>query len=316
MQFDAERLLNRSVFKQIRFALGLAMLMLLSAGRISAEDYAARFKQLSAQKADGAQIDALLDEWRAKNPDDPEAWITSANYYFNESVGPNISTKPPEKGDFAVVSKKTGKQAGSISFKPNVAQTSRNAATILQEATGKWPDRLDIWCGLAWMYQEAGDFDDELATLKKMVAYAREHPTGLKWLKGEPISEPSDQVIPDKLHGYAMHYEKKENPEDDQRFLKIAMYSAEQFPHHPYAFNDVAVYYSVNKDYVKTREWLEKAHEADPKDTLVTYNLGYVSEKLRDQRAARKWYEETLKIEPDGEHAQKAKQALAKLKKK
>jgi predicted TPR repeat methyltransferase len=61
---------------------------------------------------------------------------------------------------------------------------------------------------------------------------------------------------------------------------------------------------------------LEKAHRADPKDTLVTYNLGYVSEKLHDQAAARRWYEETLKIEPDGEHAQQAKQALAKLKKK
>ena len=283
---------------------------------IGAEDYAARFKQLRDQKAEPAQIDALLDDWRAKMSNDPDAWITSANYYFNQSVGPNISTKPPEKGDFEIRSKKTGKQAGSISFKPGVAQTSRDAAAILQEATTKFPDRLDIWCGLSWMNQERGDFDNEFATLQKMVAYVREHPTGLKWLKGEPIPQPADQFVPDKLHTYATYYLKKENPDDDKRMLKIATFSAEQFPNHPYAFNDVAVYYSINKDFPKTREWLEKANKVDPKDTLVTYNLGYVSEKLRDQAAARRWYEETLKIEPDGEHAQKAKQALAKLKKK
>jgi tetratricopeptide (TPR) repeat protein len=283
---------------------------------VSAEDYAARFKQLRDQKADGAQVDSLLDEWRAKNPNDPDAWITSANYYFNQSVGPNISTKPPEKGDYALTNKKTGKQTGSISFKPNVAMTSRNAATILQEATTKFPDRLDIWCGLSWMYQEAGDFDNEFATLQKMVAYVREHPTGLKWLKGEPIPEPAEKFVPDKLHSYGLYYEKKENPEDDKRMLQIASFSAEQFPNHPYAFNDVAVYYSVNKDYAKTREWLEKAHQVDPEDGLVLYNLGYVSEKLGDKKSAQKWYEESLKTEAGEEYTQKAKQALAKLKKK
>ena len=290
-------------------------LLLLGFSRAQAEDYPARFKQLRDQKADGAQIDALLDEWRAKSPNDPDAWITSANYYFNESVGPNISTKPPEKGDFAVVSKKTGKQAGSISFKPNVAQTSRDAAAILAEATTKFPDRVDIWCGLSFMYQERGEFDNEFATLQKMVGYVRDHPTGLKWLKGKPIPEPADQFVPDKLHSYAAYYEKKEDPEDDKRMLKIATFSAEQFPHHPYAFNDVAVYYSINKDYPKTREWLEKARNADPKDGLVIYNLGTVSEKMGDKSAAKKWYEESLKAEPNDQYAETAKQALAKLKK-
>jgi hypothetical protein len=61
-------------------------LLLFGLSRVSAEDYAGRFKQLQDQKADGAQIDSLLDEWRAKQPNDPDAWITSANYYFNQSV--------------------------------------------------------------------------------------------------------------------------------------------------------------------------------------------------------------------------------------
>ena len=290
-------------------------LLLFGLSRVSAEDYAGRFKQLQDQKADGAQIDSLLDEWRAKQPNDPDAWITSANYYFNQSVGPTISTDTPKKGDYGLTDKKTGKQAGSISFRPSVAKTSRDAASILQEATTKFPDRLDIWCGLSWMYQEGGDFDNELATLKKMVAYVREHPTGLKWLKGGAINESADHFVPDKLHSYGIYYEKKESPEGDKCFFQIATFSAEQFPNHPYAFNDLAVYYSIKGENAKTREYLEKANKIDPKDTLVMTNLGYVCSKLGDNAAARKWYEAVVKAEPDGEHAARAKDALKKLKK-
>ncbi|HYR22707.1 MAG TPA: hypothetical protein VEP30_07265 [Chthoniobacterales bacterium] len=293
----------------------ITALFVLSLARSQAKDYAARIKELQSQKAPDAQIDSLLDEWRAKQPNDPEAWITGANYYFNQSVGPMISTKPPEKGDYGLTNKKTGKQSGSISFKPGVAQTSRQASDLLQEATGKFPDRLDIWCGLTWMYQERGDFDNELATLKKMVAFAREHPTGLKWLKGEPITDPADKFVPEKLHSYGTYYEKKDTPEDDQRFLKIAMFATEQYPNHPFAYNDVALYYSNTGDRKKTREWLEKAHQVDPKDGLIIFNLGRISAEAGDKAAARKWYEESIKADPEGDHAEAAKEALKKLKK-
>jgi tetratricopeptide (TPR) repeat protein len=284
--------------------------------RLSAEDYAARFQKLRDQKADGAQIDSVLDEWRAKNPNDPDAWITSANYYFNESVGPTMSAKTPEKGDYSLKDKKTGKTAGSISFKPNVAKTSHSATDLLQEATAKFPDRLDIWCGLAFIYQESGDFDNELATLKKMVAYTKAHPTGLKWLKGEPIEEPENNYVPEKLHGYGVYYEKKENPEDDKRWFQIASLATQEYPNHPEAFNDSAGYYADLGDWKKARELFEKTHQLDPKSAGPLLNLGNVCIEAKDPASARKYFEEALKLEPNGPLANEAKQALAKLKKK
>jgi len=282
------------------------------AGIAAEEDYASRLKELRDRKAD-AQIEPLLNEWREKRPNDPEAWITSANYYFNKRQM-MISTKKPEKGDFTVTDKKTGNVAGSISFESDEGAAKR-AAELLEEATKKFPDRLDIWCGLAFTFQEMGNFDSELSILQKMVAYAREHPERLRWLKGEELPEPPDRFVPEKFHSYGMYYEKKENPEDDKRFLKIATFAAEQFPNHPYAFNDIALYYSVSGDNVKTREWLQKAHAVDPKDTLVLMNLGQISSKLGDKSTARKWYEEVIKADPKGNDADQAKEALAKLKK-
>ena len=257
-------------------------------------------------------MEPLLNEWREKRPNDPDAWITSANYYFNQRQT-MMSAKKPAKGDFALKDPKTGKLAGSISFEQDPASVKR-AAGLLEEATGKFPDRLDIWCGLAFIQQESGNFDGELSTLKNMVAYVRAHPADLKWLNGEKLAQPADQFVPEKLHSYGLYYEKKEDPENDQRFMQIAMFSAEQFPNHPYAFNDVAMYYSLKGDDAKTREWLEKANKIDPKDTLVMTNLGYICSKMGDNGAARKWYEAVIKAEPDGENTARAKEGIKKLK--
>lgn len=278
----------------------------------SGKEYARRYRQLLDRHADD-QIEPLLTEWREKAPDDPDAWITSANYYFNQRQT-NISTKKPGPGDITLTDKK-GKLAGSISLE-QTNENMKRAVDLLQEATTKFPDHLDIWCGLAFIYQESGNFDNELATLKKMVAYAREHPAQLKWLKGEPLSEPADKFVPEKLHEYGSHYEKKENPEDDKRWYQIATLATEQYPNDPQGFKDAAGYWADIGEWQKARESFEKAHQLDPKSAVALIALGQVSVEMKDFASARKYYEEALKLEPNGHYAQTAKEALQKLKKK
>ena len=278
----------------------------------SGQEYARRYRQLLDQHAE-AQIEPLLTEWREKAPDDPDAWITSANYYFNQRQT-NISTKKPGPGDITLTDKKTGKTAGSISFEQDKPGMKR-AVDLLQEATTKFPDHLDIWCGLAFMYQESGDFQNELSTLKKMVAYAREHPTQLKWLKGEPLSEPADKFVPEKLHEYGLYYEKKENAEDDKRWYQISTLATEQYPNSPAGFSDAAGYWADVGEWQKARESFEKAHQLDPKSVRALIALGQVSVEMNDLVSARKYYEDALKLEPNGQYAQGAKETLRKLKK-
>ena len=268
----------------------------------SGQEYAHRYRELLDQHAE-AQIEPLLTEWREKAPDDPDAWITSANYYFNQPQM-TISTLDEK-----------GKPAGSLSFE-QVKGSVKRAVDLLQEATTKFPDHLDIWCGLAFMYQESGDFENELATLKKMVAYAREHPTQLKWLKGASLSEPADKFVPDKLHEYGLYYEKKENAEDDKRWFQISTLATDQYPNDPQGFKDAAGYWADIGDWQKARESFEKAHQLDPKSVAAVIALGQVSVEMKDFASAKKYYEEALKMEPDGQYAQTAKEALRKLKKK
>jgi tetratricopeptide (TPR) repeat protein len=279
----------------------------------SGQEYARRYRQLLDQHAE-AQIEPLLTEWRKKAPDDPDAWVTSANYYFNQRQT-LISRKTPGPGDFRLTDKKTGKQAGSISFEQDKSGMKR-AVDLLQEATTKFPDHLDIWCGLAFLCQESGDFDNELSALKKMVAYAREHPAQLKWLKGEPLGEPADKFVPAKLHEYGEYYEKKENPEDDKRWFQIATLTTEQYPDNAEGFNDAAGYWADIGEWQKARELVEKAHQVDPKSVGALLNLGNISVQMKDFTGARKYFEEAVKMDPDGEYGREAKDALRKLKKK
>ena len=278
----------------------------------SGQEYAHRYRQLLDQHAEG-QIEPLLTEWREQAPDDPDAWITSANYYFNQRQ-PNISTKKPGPGDFTLTDKKTGKLTGSISFE-QVEGSRKRATDLLQEATTKFPNRLGIWCGLAFMYQESGDFDNELATLKKMVTYAREHPTQLMW-GGERLKEPADKFLAEKLHEYGLYYEKKENAEDDKRWFQISTLATDQYPNDAQGFKDAAGYWADIGEWQKARELFEKAHELEPKSVETLIGLGQISAEMKDFTSARKYYEDALKLEPNGRYAQNAKEALRKLKKK
>jgi tetratricopeptide (TPR) repeat protein len=278
----------------------------------SGQEFAHRYRQLVDQYAE-REIEPLLTEWREKAPDDPDAWITSANYYFNQRQ-PNISTKKPGPGDITLTDKK-GKLTGSISFEQNKADMKR-AADLLEEATTKFPDHLDIWCGLAFMYQETGDFENELSTLKKMVAYAREHPTQLKWLKGEPLDEPADKFVPDKLHEYGSYYEKKENAEDAKRWFQISTLASQQYPSDVNVWIDIGGYYADMGEWKNAIDSFEKARSLNPKSQMILVNLARFSLELKDNAGARKYFEEGLNVDPKGEYAQEAKEALRKLKKK
>jgi Tfp pilus assembly protein PilF len=53
-----------------------------------------------------------------------------------------------------------------------------------------------------------------------------------------------------------------------------------------------------------------------PKSVGLLINLGNISVQLKDFTSARKYFEEALKLEPNGQYAQEAKEQSRKLKKK
>src|SRR5206468_4555251 len=217
----------------------------------------------------------------------PTHGLRATNHYFNQRQM-RIEMKEPRPGDITMTDKK-GKLAGSVSFE-QVEGSTKRAADLLQEATTKFPDHLEIWCGLAFFYQEGGDFDNELATLKKMVAYAREHPAQLKWLKGEPLKEPADKFVPEKLHDYGLYYQKKENAEDAKRWFQISTLASQQYPSDVNVWIDVGGYYADMGEWKNAIDSFEKARSLNPKSLMILVNLARFSLELKDNAGARKYF--------------------------
>ena len=99
----------------------------------SGQEYAHRYRQLVDQHAE-REIEPLLTEWREKVPDDPDAWINSANYYFNQRQM-RIEMREPKPGDITMTDKRTGK-VGTIVHEVDKPGMKR-AVELLQEATTK-----------------------------------------------------------------------------------------------------------------------------------------------------------------------------------
>ena len=97
---------------------------------------------------------------------------------------------------------------------------------------------------------------------------------------------------------------------------KLLTLATDQYPNDPQGFKDAAGYWADIGEWQKARESFEKAHQLDPKSAASLVALGQISAEMKDFVSARKYYEEALKLEPNGQYAQTAKEALQKLQKK
>ena len=92
-------------------------------------------------------------------------------------------------------------------------------------------------------------------------------------------------------------------------FLRIA-------PDNMRLLNDAAVYHCYKNEWQKAREFLVRAEKADPKDLYVKHNLAKADVKLGEPEAARRKWEEIIKLSPKSEEATAAREEIAKLPKK
>lgn len=92
-------------------------------------------------------------------------------------------------------------------------------------------------------------------------------------------------------------YRDRQNNLDEA--LKIAKEAQEKFPNNPdFARYELDVYIKQNK-LPEARTAMEKQAKADPSDKESRYYLGVINTELKDYEAARKWYDEAVKLDPE-----------------
>jgi tetratricopeptide (TPR) repeat protein len=243
--------------------------------------------------------------------------VKAANYYFNKGSREILQEgrMPAREGEM-VIKDKSGKAVSSMGpirvF--NDLESVPRAANILREATQKFPDRIDIWFGLAFIHRELNDFDSVYSTLEETFNYAAKHPNGLKW-KGDPLpAEEATNFIPAHTQKLIKHYFSVGTPDGDECGLRIAKLTAEAYPNHPFPLNSLGIHYARKKEWDQALSCLEKAHQLDPRDPLIMGNLAAVYVELHENAKARALFEKVVASDADEKLRQMARRSLEELK--
>lgn len=280
------------------------------------KDYKERIDNLMINK-DYQAIDQLLIDWNNKGSNDPQFFISKANYLFSKSKngGINISKgAAKDKDGIEMINQKTGEKYHISSESHYDKKLVNEAKKTLEKAVELFPQRLDIRFGLIYLCQESSDFSFQFDLMEKTIKYARINSNNLRWENNTNLPKDASEMILGTYQDYSKYYYEQETLEGDEKFLKLSVLMADSFPNKPLPFNNIAQYYYQKKDFNKSLGYLLKAHEIDKTDVLVIMNIADLYMKLNNKEDSIKFYEEAIKLNTDPEFVEEAKQKLKTLK--
>jgi tetratricopeptide (TPR) repeat protein len=278
-------------------------------------DFPMELKSRQAASSSKEVQDFITKSYEA-NKSNPAYFVAAANYYWSLSQQTNLSTKPAGPGDFVLADPKTGKAVGSISTSGQVDPAlQQKSIALLTEAHSRFPYRLDIGMGLAYLLREVRAQPKCCSTLLDILKYAPKNASKLEWKDGGPLPEPAGEYIPRLMQGYTSSFFKLDTKEGDELCRRLCQRLIQAYPESPFAYNMLAALSDAHGDKKSTIKYLLAAHQKAPKDALVLFNLATTCRASGDNSSALKYFEQVVTLSPDEEMKNSAKLAIAELRK-
>jgi tetratricopeptide (TPR) repeat protein len=276
------------------------------------------FSQIRSDDIDGAL--KTLELWKAHNGEkDPQYWVAGGNVWYYKGREETVQITALKPGTYKMDSPsgesvdikdpKTGKVVGAISDgPPKIDEVKvRKAIGFLDKGIALAPDRLDIYTGRATLYRSLGDLPGELKALRSMatdpVAVGGHFEDG----SGQWLDESLEDYQVDMLNNYAREHFEKENASNDAAGVAVAKLLIELFPKRAQGYNLLAAAASYRKDWTECVAWLDKALQADPKDSLVLFNKAHALEELGQKGRAVVIYRRIIELNNDEKYVELAK---------
>ena len=293
----------------------LLSFVLIATSLANAADFAAELKA-KQQSGSAREIQEFIEKSYEANKTDPTYFVASANALWKLASEPNISTKPAEPGDYALVDAKTGKAAGSISTSGRVNPAlQKKAASLLDEAYREFPSRLDIGMGLAHLRRQMNEPSQCATALIQVLTNSQKLADKLQWKDGGPLPEPAADYVPSLMQPYAAGFFHLDSKEGDALCRRLCEKVVQTYPESPYAYNMLAALSDASGDQKAAIKYLLTAHAKAPKDAIVIFNLADMYRTTGDKTNALKYYRKVLALNPDTEMKKSAQTAIAGLEK-
>lgn len=155
-----------------------------------------------------------------------------------------------------------------------------SAFCILREGISKYPDRLDLYLGLATGYLYCLDSKNMIEVVGLALQRERKNKGKWLWSNNERLAKTEDILFSRVQEDYSRFVE-ADQLDDAERLANIAV---EYFPKRAEYWNDLAGIYFYRKDYKTALEYFHKALKLSPNDDLIKANISYVEELLNQQK--------------------------------
>ena len=217
----------------------------------------------------------VLAEWQEAAPNDVDLYIARYNFYANQTFGSIGYVEGTDDETDVPVS--FDNYVSAFSFHSEAHADS--ALSVISEAIGKFPNRLDLRFGKIYFLGQLANWDafaDEIiATLNhsEQIDHLWTYPNmngGMVELLSEGVLDYQNDML-----GAVTDFDKP-TPEDTAMFLRmrrVAKRMVQLFPSDLYSVNILATTYTIFQEYDTAMKYLLRAEKIDPNDPIVLKNI-------------------------------------------
>jgi tetratricopeptide (TPR) repeat protein len=240
-----------------------------------------------------------LQAWEKKEPNNPEMYIAYFNYFIFRNRISGVSIDKERKGSkttMEITDPKTGEIVGYIndSVQYNIKDIL-TAVEYLNKGLNIAPKRLDMHFGKIHILNETGYYEMAGDELYSTLNLSRKINNEWLWTDNENIKDGELFFLNNVQNYYALWINTA--TEDSYRQLELcAKKQIELYPKNIFAYNIIAVYYSLNGKFQEALKYFLQAEKIDPNDCIVLTNIGRTYFAMDNKQKAKEYFMRVLEI--------------------
>ncbi len=238
-----------------------------------------------------------LNQWEKSEPENPEVYIGYFNYYIRKGSesGVSFDKKPKDnKKTIAIVDPKTGEAVAYLNDATfyNIEEMTK-AFEYINKGLEFSPDRLDMHFGKIHLLNEIKDYKNASKSLMKVLELSISNNNKWLWSDNQKLDDGQNIFIENAQDYYEVWFN-ADTKESLEAIKDSSMVQVKLYPKHIFAYNNLASYYAIKKQYNKALEYSLEAEKINPKDTIVLNNIAIIFRYMNNKEQAKKYFEKII----------------------
>jgi len=240
-----------------------------------------------------------LQLWESKEPNNPEMFIAYFNYFLFRSRFSGVSIDKEQKGTGSAMSI-TDPQSGEVVGYLNEAvhydtEDVLTAVEYLDRGLQIAPNRLDMHFGKIRVLIEIDQHKMAGNELFDTLVISKKINNNWLWSNNEKL-ENGESLFINSIQDYYSLWLNAAAAEAYDQVKLCAAKQIELYPDYIYAYNVLAVYYSMNEQFQEALKYFLLAETIDPNDCIVLINIGRTYINMNNKPKAAEYFRKVLEV--------------------